>query len=587
MYMNYPIIDLQKYRKIIIWRIIEIKDNILHLEGEDRFWMPRETFFYFCKLNDKKFYPNYYYYSGFDFETMYGIIIQGRVISYYIKLKKYEIQDLHFYISYMNNILEIFPSLYYYIHLPPIDNSYYSKDGYIIKNNITNLIIYPFNNILLLSFESEYCKILKKKSKNFLIQMRKYIIKENYNFKSYNKSQIWLINDSKSRAGDNGEYFFRYLNKIKPEGIEYYFIIEKNNEDYERLKIYNNIIEPNSIEHLKLFLKSSKIITSVTDSWVNNPFEQDGLYISDLYDFDLIYLKNGIIKDDISLYINKIAKNFDLLITSSKFEYNYLLNLNYGYNEDNVVIAGLPRFDNLKELKNIIKKEKIIIIFPTWRSYLKGTIDLMSHKNIKSAYFINTTYFEFYNNLINDKELHFIMKKYEYKGILCLHQNFAAQKIYFNKSEFFDIKDKCNNQEILVKASLLITDYSSIFFDFGYIETPIIYTHFDYGEYRKKQYKSGYFDYKNNGFGPICFNISCTITTIKKEFENKCKLGNKYLKRINHFFTFTDQKNNYRVYNAIINDKNKNEIINNRFIFHYILIYLILVLFIKIKIMIN
>ena len=115
------------------------------------------------------------------------------------------------------------------------------------------------------------------------------------------------------------------------------------------------------------------------------------------------------------------------------------------------------------------------------------------------------------------------------------------------------------------------------------METPVIYTHFDYEEYRKKQYQQGYFDYKKNGFGPICFNISCTITTIKKEFENKCKLGKKYLKRINNFFAFTDENNNYRVYNAIVNEKSLNEAMYNRIIFINILIYLILIKLLKLN----
>lgn len=43
-----------------------------------------------------------------------------------------------------------------------------------------------------------------------------------YKNKSENQ-QIWLINDRKSEAGDNGEYFFRYLYQLKPKGIKFFF----------------------------------------------------------------------------------------------------------------------------------------------------------------------------------------------------------------------------------------------------------------------------------------------------------------------------------------------------------------------------
>ena len=131
---------------------------------------------------------------------------------------------------------------------------------------------------------------------------------------------------------------------------------------------------------------------------------------------------------------------------------------------------------------------------------------------------------------------------------MCLHPNFKQQWIYFKKNEVFEIRENCDIQEMLVKSSLLITDYSNIFFDFGFIRKPIIYTHFDYEEYRKNHYKKGYFDYKNNGFGPICYDIHSTIKTIVSQIDNNCKLKKLYLKRIKKFFYYFEQNNSYRTY---------------------------------------
>ena len=55
----------------------------------------------------------------------------------------------------------------------------------------------------------------------------------------------------------------------------------------------------------------------------------------------------------------------------------------------NIALTGLPRFDNLLKLKKVIQTEKLIIIFPTWRMYIKGTRDLLTHNSIKSEYFKN------------------------------------------------------------------------------------------------------------------------------------------------------------------------------------------------------
>lgn len=58
-------------------------------------------------------------------------------------------------------------------------------------------------------------------------------------------------------------------------------------------------------------------------------------------------------------------------------------------------------------------------------------------------------------------------------------------------------------QTLLRESALLITDYSSVFFDFAYMRKPLLYFQFDYAEFREKHYPEGYFHYDRDGFGPI------------------------------------------------------------------------------------
>ena len=527
-YSKYIIIDLKKYQYIIHWIILYIKENNLHLEGEDKMWLPKENYFYFCKIGNKTFFPKYYYFSGYDYLTIYGSVIKGRIVTFDIKLEIKEKEVLQFFIS----------------------------GNYIIKKNNNNINIYIYNNHLEKVFEQDYCIELEKKNKSYLINYRQKYLEAKSNYKKKESHQIWLINDRKDQAGDNGEYFFRYLQTIKPKDIQFYFIIEKNCSDYKRLENFENIIDFNSTKYLNLFLEADKIISSVSDSWVNNPFADDGKYITDLYHFDFVYLQNGVIKDDLSWYINRNLKHFDLLLTSSNKEYKSLLTFNYKYEKRNLLITGLPRFDNLIKLQKIIEKKKIILIFPTWRIYIKGVRDLVTLKTIKSERFTNTTYFNFYNKLINNQKLLEIMKNNDYLGIFCLHPNFAKQWEYFDENTIFTVKEKCNQQEILAESSLLITDFSSIFFDFGYMLKPTIFVQFDHEEYRNNQYPKGYFDYEKDGFGPICYGMQCTVKEIISYIENKCELKKIYFKRIKRFFKYFDESNCYRTYTGIKNGKN-------------------------------
>jgi len=198
----------------------------------------------------------------------------------------------------------------------------------------------------------------------------------------------------------------------------------------------------------------------------------------------------------------------------------------------------------------------MILVMPTWRLSIKGNKDSLIYESIHSDAFKLTQFFNFYNSLINDQELIKVMKQYNYTGVFCLHQYFAAQWIDFTKNSQFVIKDICNYQDLLIKGSLLITDYSSIFFDFGYLKKPIIYTQFDYEEFRLNQYPEGYFSYKNDGFGPIYFDINSSVNSIINSIKNNCQLNNKYLRRINSFFTFFDEHNNDRIYEQIMRRSN-------------------------------
>ena len=579
-YLNRIFIDLNSCKDTIIWRILDIKNNILHLEGKDNLWIPRETYYYYANLGNKTYYPKYYDYQSYDFNTMYGIIQKGRIIIFDIPLELYDnITNLTFYISSKNFNENITTSLGLYSHISSGINGYYSYENYIITYNEDCFNIFKYSKNLEKKFEKDYLKGLKIIHKENIINLRRIIFKFKQMKNRKNKHYIWIINDRHDRAGDNGEYFFRYLTEKKPNNVNAYFAIEKNCSDYKRLKKYGNILDLNSIEYIYTFVISDKIISSISNSWISNPFNKDYKYIKDLLHFEVIFLQHGIIKDDLSKYLNKYNKKYDYFVTSSKSEYKSILAPQYGYDKSNVILTGLPRYDSLQRLKYKLKKEKIIVIIPTWRIYIKGTVDSLTYKSIHSDNFINTDYFNFYNNLINDEHLLYYMNKNNYTGIFCLHPCFTAQWSDFKHNELFKVSEKCNYQKYLIKSSLLITDYSSIFFDFGYLKKPIIYAHFDYNKYRNYHYKKGYFDYISDGFGPVCKDINCVINEIIYEIENNCIIKKKYLKRINKFFTFHDEKNCERIFKTIIKSKKEIKDDVNKYIFYLFFLIFIIIIF--------
>ena len=104
-----------------------------------------------------------------------------------------------------------------------------------------------------------------------------------------------------------------------------------------------------------------------------------------------------------------------------------------------------------------------------------------------------------------------------------------------------DLNDK-NIQSYLIDADLLITDYSSVYFDFAFMNKPVIYYQFDETDYYSKHYLKGYFDYDTMGFGPKFTKPSEVITYLQKLLKKSINLD-VYAKRCDKFFLLKDNNN--------------------------------------------
>ena len=66
-----------------------------------------------------------------------------------------------------------------------------------------------------------------------------------------------------------------------------------------------------------------------------------------------------------------------------------------------------------------------------------------------------------------------------------------CDEVYLSKDDSY--------QDLFRSSSLLVTDYSSVFFDFAYLKKPVIY----YQREDDYHYNEGYFDYESMGFGEV------------------------------------------------------------------------------------
>jgi len=219
---------------------------------------------------------------------------------------------------------------------------------------------------------------------------------------------------------------------------------------------------------------------------------------------------------------SKAHKNYtDTIVSSDSVVDNYAEA--FGIDRSKVHPIGVPRtdlfFDNVK--KDNIKKQiylqypflqgkRIILFAPTFRG-----------EGRNSAYYPN--------ELIDLKNIYQNLKEDDI-FILKLHP-FIKKRLVINdefKDKIIDFTNYKDINELLLITDLLITDYSSVIFEYSFMEKPIIFYVPDLIEYGDR--RSFFYEYNEYVYGSIATNQEQLIKNIKnprvdkekiKEFKNK------------------------------------------------------------------
>lgn len=428
----------------------------------------------------------------------------------------------------------------------PINNVYihnfYRQGHWQLFLNENNLYIKKYSYLKNIQNEICFLKEIWHTNKNFealILRLLYHIIVP------FKKKKIWLISDRINKADDNGEAFFNYIVK-KNLKIHPYFLLNKSSSDYKRLAKTGKVIPFFSFKHKLLFLLSDYVISAHADHYTLNPFLENKDEFRDLMNHQkFIFLQHGIIKDDLSVWLNRYNQNITGFVTSTERERLSITNGNYDYSYSSVWLTGLPRYDYLYN-----EPKRFITIMPTWRKYLLSTFSTKTGLREKKNDFTKSDYYKAYSQLLNNKLLLTAAKKYNYTICFMPHPNMAPYLDSFPKHidvHFFSIKERY--RDVFAWSSLIITDYSSVAFDFAYLRKPVIYFQFDAKTFfdGRHPYTKGYFDYSKDGFGEIETSIDSIVTRIIEYMQNDCQLKENYEHRIERFFTFHDKNCCYRI----------------------------------------
>src|SRR3712207_2150613 len=239
----------------------------------------------------------------------------------------------------------------------------------------------------------------------------------------------------------------------------------------------------------------------------------------------------------------KDSKNIDYLLVSSK-ELKGIYSKALNVEETKILSLGIPRTDILfdsnhmeavkEQFLNVhteLKKKNIILYAPTFRDdekeYFNMQLDLkLLKENLGDGSVILL-------------KLHPIIRhKFEIpKGL----------------EDFIIDVSKVNINKLMIISDILITDYSSIIFEYSLLDKPIIFFAYDYEKY-KNNLRNFYFGYEEFIPGKMLRTSEEVLNEIQESMEgsyNK-ELIRKFSKR---FCEYTDGKSTKRFINHFFKDK--------------------------------
>ena len=183
---------------------------------------------------------------------------------------------------------------------------------------------------------------------------------------------------------------------------------------------------------------------------------------------------------------------------------------------------------------------------PTWRTY--------AVEGKTQAEFEQTDYFQHWQAVISDPKLEKLLTKYGYDAVFYPHfevQRFLSAFPTENPRVKIGALGQMDVQTLLMESALLITDFSSIQFDFAYMLKPEIYYQFDEARYWGTHHDRGYFDYRVDGFGAVVTTQEALLQAIETALALECAVTPEMQKHIRDTFGALDDHNCERNHQAI------------------------------------
>lgn len=277
---------------------------------------------------------------------------------------------------------------------------------------------------------------------------------------------------------DNAAVFHKYLIENHQDKVTAYWMYDPK-KSYAQDKQLSNAVALGSFRNYRLFFKADysfhghSLMYDIAPSVDKFLFLNRKTIITHVSHGIEGFKKILIQKEDVPL-----LKRTNYFNCASEYEKDLKLN-QWKIPERKLIVTGFPRFDRFPTNQPAPEVRKILMMM-TWREWL---FDLTEEEFVESDYFKNTLGLVSHDGirkLIADNDLHMrvalhpFMRKFEKHFTGLDHPESGIEFQDFNHSSI---------EKAIVENDMLLTDITSVSWDFLYLNKPIIFNMFDKEEY--------------------------------------------------------------------------------------------------------
>lgn len=345
---------------------------------------------------------------------------------------------------------------------------------------------------------------------------------------------VWVVGELPYKAQDNGLHFFKYLRDNHPE-IDAYYVIETASPERSNLAGYDHVIPFRSKQHVDVALAADRFIgTHHPDYLYPTRSPRFGAAVASV---PKIFLQHGVMgaKWMVPNY-GKKSSDFvtDLVITSSDREKQIFIK-DFGYSADEVAVTGLARFDALLADDVDVRPGQILII-PTWRPWLQDP-----------ETFTESDYFERWSSLLSSEAITGLIEEHECEVVFCLHPNMQQFTHHFDLPGVTVVSQgEVDVQYLMKRSAAMITDYSSVAFDFSFLDKPVAYYQFD-----SRRFAQPHVSPQEELPGPTFVDEDELTTWLADALKGRNDSADEYSQRSRRFLAHRDRRASERTFDAI------------------------------------